>query len=57
MIFSGRSSENAPGRSTLEASSTSADPNDLGKWDINGRDPVEVAHKAYATLRELPELK
>jgi hypothetical protein len=38
-------------------SSTGVDPTDQATWTIGGLDLVTVAHNAFATLKELPELK
>ncbi|MGB8630659.1 MAG: hypothetical protein WCD69_14915 [Xanthobacteraceae bacterium] len=42
---------------TLQASSTSVDPNDQTTWNVNGKHLVKVAHFAFAALKEIPELK
>ena len=41
----------------LQASSTGIDPNDPTTWKIGNHDLVQVAHSAFATLSNLPELK
>jgi len=42
---------------TTIATSTGVSPEDQGTWRIDAYDPVEVIHKAFATLKEIPELK
>jgi hypothetical protein len=42
---------------TLQASSTGVDPNDPTTWNVNGKNLLEVVHYAFATLKEIPELK
>jgi hypothetical protein len=42
---------------TLQASSTGVDPTNPTTWNINGKNIVEVVHYAFATLKEIPELK
>ena len=42
---------------TLQASSTSVEPNDQTTWHINGKHLVKVAHFAFAALKEISELK
>ncbi|MFY9762232.1 MAG: hypothetical protein WCA26_10410 [Xanthobacteraceae bacterium] len=42
-------------KSTL--SSTGIDPSDQTTWKIGGHDLVKLAHDAFATLKDFPELK
>jgi hypothetical protein len=44
------------GQSTATASSTSVEPIDQATWVLDGHDLVKVAHDAFATLKEIPEL-
>jgi hypothetical protein len=42
---------------TSTLSSTGIDPNDQTTWNIGKHNLVKVAHEAFATLKEFPELK
>jgi hypothetical protein len=42
---------------TSTLSSTGIDPNDQTTWNIGRHNLVKVAHDAFATLKEFPELK
>jgi hypothetical protein len=41
----------------LTLSSTGIDPHNQATWYINGKNLPSVAHKAFATFKEIPELK
>ena len=44
------------GHSNATASSTNIEPIDLATWVLDWHDLVQVAHDAFATLSEIPEL-
>jgi len=42
---------------TTIATSTGVSPDDQATWNVDGKDLVKVVHTAFATLKEIPELK